>query len=76
MYIVVQFTEHEERQALPLLLRHSPGVSLPVRTYVITTSAAGALTAAGITFQVLSNPASQDHVELLKRRPTLDERIL
>jgi hypothetical protein len=76
MYVEIQFTEQEEQRALPLLLRHSPGRMLPNRTYVITHAAASALTAAGITFQVISNQPDKHHVELLQRRPSAGERIL
>ena len=33
---VVQFSEREEVKALPVLLRHSPGVALPNRVYVLS----------------------------------------
>jgi hypothetical protein len=51
MSVVLQFTADEEAQALPILLRHSPGSILPNRTYVIGESAAQALRDAGISYR-------------------------
>jgi hypothetical protein len=49
--MVIQLSEREEIKALPILLRHSPGVVLPNRTYVLSHQAVQALTDAGITFK-------------------------
>jgi len=51
---VIQFSEREEAKALPILLRQTPGVVLPNRTYVLSNSAVQALHDAGIAFRELS----------------------
>ena len=51
---VVQFSEREEVKALPVLLRHSPGVALPNRVYVLSEEAVQALHEAGVAFRELS----------------------
>ena len=60
---VVQFSEREEVKALPVLLRHSPGVALPDRVYVLSQEAVQALHDAGVHFRELSRtglaPAGQ-----------------
>ena len=57
MKAVVQFSTREELKALPILLRHSPGVMLRDRTYIISTDAAQALRAAGVRFKQLFSDA-------------------
>lgn len=51
---VIRLSEREEARALPILLRHSQGMALPNRTYVLSASAVEALRKAGIAFQELS----------------------
>jgi hypothetical protein len=50
MKVMVRFSAAEELEALPILLRHSPGKVLPDRTYVISDEAAEALRRAGAAF--------------------------
>ena len=50
MKVVVRFTEAEEARALPILLRHSPGIVLPNRTYVLDEHAVAALRGSGVGF--------------------------
>ncbi len=50
----VRFSKKEEARALPILLRHSPGMVLRDRTYVLTSEAVTALRDAGIRFEDLS----------------------
>jgi len=57
MKVIVKFSVREELKALPLLLRHSPGMVLPERTYVIAEEAAAVLLDAGIRFTVVSKEA-------------------
>ncbi len=57
MKVIIRFTGREEAKALPILLRHSPGIVLPKRTYVISEEAAQALRAAGIKFTKVSSEA-------------------
>ena len=51
MYVAIQFSSKDELNALPILLRHSPGRILPDRRYVISAEAAQALHAAGVKFR-------------------------
>jgi hypothetical protein len=53
MKVIIRFSEREELKALPILLRHSPGMILPGRTYVICAEAARALRDAGVRLKVL-----------------------
>ncbi|MBY0525627.1 MAG: hypothetical protein K2R98_19635 [Gemmataceae bacterium] len=54
MKVVVQMSIGEEARALPILLRHSPGMVLPNRTYVLSEEAVNALRDAGVRFAVLT----------------------
>lgn len=47
MKIVIQLSAREELKALPILLRDSPGVVLPDRTYVVRAEAVRRLRDAG-----------------------------
>jgi hypothetical protein len=60
---VVRFSEQEELRALPILLRHSPGMILPDRTYVLSEEAASALRDAGISFTDLGVEANAPNLE-------------
>ena len=53
----MQLSREEEAKALPILLRHSPGMILPERTYVLSEEAAGLLRNAGVRFTQLSRDA-------------------
>lgn len=53
MKIIIQLSRDEEAKALPILLRHSPGMILPERTYVLGEDAVGLLRNAGIRFTQL-----------------------
>ena len=55
MKIVIRLTARNEAKALPILLRHSPGMGLPNRTYVINEDAARRLREVGIPFTELGN---------------------
>jgi len=57
MGVVIRLSSNEERRALPILLRHSPGTILPDRTYVISPEAASALKQAGIRFTQIGSDA-------------------
>jgi hypothetical protein len=58
MKVMIRLTAREELKALPILLRHSPGMGLPNRTYVIGIEAARALRAAGVRFTELGREAT------------------
>ena len=64
MKLVIEFDEANETKALPILVRHSPGMVLPRRIYVIEEAAVRALSAVGIEFKKIS---SEDNA------PTLSE---
>ncbi len=54
MKVVIQLSAREEVKALPILLRHSPGMVLRNRIYIIAAEAARALREAGVKFDELS----------------------
>jgi hypothetical protein len=66
MKLVIQFSVREERQALPILLRHSPGTVAPERTYIVSEEAAMALRKAGVNFTELSQEATAPNSEELQ----------
>ena len=53
MNVVIQLSRRSELIALPILHRHSPGLVVAKRTYVIRETAARALKLAGVPFTVL-----------------------
>ncbi len=48
--VVIRLSAQEELKALPILLRHSPGMVLANRTYILSDSAVRALRRAGVKF--------------------------
>ena len=54
MRIVIQVAVRDDSKAWDLLQRHSAGVALPNRTYIVSEDASRALTRAGIHFTELS----------------------
>ena len=66
--VIVQLCVEEEAKALPILLRHSPGMVLLPRTYVISEDALRALRIAGIRFSELSREASPSLEEVAGER--------
>ena len=63
MKVIVQLARDEEAKALPILLRHSPGMVLPHRTYVLSNEALRALREAGVRFSELSREAATPNLE-------------
>ena len=63
MRVVIRLSAAEERKALPILLRHSPGTILPDRTYILTVEAVRALQEAGIGMTQLGSEADPPGVE-------------
>jgi hypothetical protein len=57
MKIIIQLSKEEETKALPILLRHSPGMILPERTCVLGEDAVALLRNAGIQFAQLNREA-------------------
>ena len=49
----IRLSKTEEAKALPILLRHSPGMVLPERMYVLSAEAVSALREAGVRFEEL-----------------------
>ena len=62
MSVVVRFTSREEAKALPVLLRHSTGMVLPDRTYVLHQEAVEALRAADVHFTELGRETAAPSV--------------
>lgn len=63
MKVIIHLTRDEEAKALTILLRHSPGMVLPQRTYVLSEDALRALRAAGVRFSELSREAAAPGLE-------------
>jgi hypothetical protein len=57
MKVAVRFTAQEELKAVPILMRHSPGMMLPGDIYVISAEAAEALRQAGVRFTEVTSEA-------------------
>ena len=58
MKIVIQVAAPDDAQAWDLLQRHSPGVALPNRTYIVSEQAMRALVKARIRFSEVSRQAA------------------
>jgi hypothetical protein len=58
MKIVIKVSPSDSANAWSLLVRHSPGVALPDRMFVVSEEAVRALRKAGIRFSELSREAS------------------
>ena len=63
MKVMVHLTKEEEAKALPILLRHSPGMVLQHRTYVLSEDALRALRDANVRFSELSREAAAPSLE-------------
>ena len=63
MKAVIHLTEAEEAKALPILLRHSPGVILSQGTYLLGQNALKALRQAGVRFAELSRESAAPRLE-------------
>ena len=63
MRIAIQFTEREEKKALPILLRHSQAMVLRDRIYIVNADAARALREARVRFTELSRDPDSSIVE-------------
>jgi hypothetical protein len=71
MKTVIQVEKADDARAWALLQRHSQGVALPNRTFVVSDSAVEALRQAGIRLTVLSDEACA----LTEERVASGERI-
>ncbi|HYT58599.1 MAG TPA: hypothetical protein VEL06_00405 [Haliangiales bacterium] len=63
MKVIIQLSREDEARALPILLRHSPGMVLRERTYVLSQDALRALRKADIRFSELSREAIAPSLE-------------
>jgi hypothetical protein len=57
MKVVVRFTVKQEAKALPIILRHSAGMVLPERTYILPEAVLKSLRADGIKFTEIGRDA-------------------
>lgn len=71
MKTVIQVAKSDDAKAWALLQRHSQGVALPNRTFVVSEAAFEALRQAGIRMNVLSDEACA----LTEERVASGERI-
>ena len=58
MKVIVRFSERQGLRGVPILLRHSPGMVLPNRTYVLQQKAVQALRTARICIIDISAEAN------------------
>ena len=63
MKVTNQMSEIEEAKALPILLRHSPGVILPNRIYIINADLVKILRQAGVQFTELTRESNAPRLE-------------
>ena len=63
MKVIVHLTKEDEAKALPILLRHSPGIVLRNCTYILSDDALRALRQAGVRFSELSREAVAPSLE-------------
>ena len=68
MNVTIHLNQEDETKALPILLRHSSGMILPERTYVISEEAVRALRRAGVRFAELSHQTVPSLEELAGER--------
>jgi hypothetical protein len=71
MNVVIRLTARQELKALPILLRHSAGMVLAKRTYILNPAAVRALRQAGVKFTELSN----DILSSARKGALVGERI-
>ncbi len=63
MAVVVQILAADDAKAWNLFQRHSPGMALPNRTYVVNEDAIKALREAGVRFTEVSRAAERPRVQ-------------
>jgi hypothetical protein len=59
--IVIQVSAKDSSRAVGILIRHSPGVALPNRTFIIEAEAARALREAGVKFREIAQVPPGSH---------------
>ena len=63
MKVAVRFTAKEELKAIPILMRHSPGMMLPGDIYVISVEAVAALRDAWVRFTEVTSESAPPGME-------------
>jgi hypothetical protein len=63
MKVVIQVAAGDDARAWELLQRHSPGVALPNRTYIVSDGAVAALRKSSIRFTEVSRDPQLFHQE-------------
>ncbi len=63
MKVIIQLAPDQEAKALPILLRHSPGMVLPRHTYVLAEDVLKTLRSAGVQFSEVSREAAAPSLE-------------
>jgi len=63
MKAAIQMSKEEEAKALPILLRHSPGMILRGGTYILSEDVLKLLRTAGVRFSEVSREASAPTLE-------------
>ena len=63
MKVAIRMTEDEELKALPVLLKHSPGMMLHNGTYLLGADAVRSLREAGVRFVELSRESGTANQE-------------
>ena len=63
MTVAVRFSRREELKALPIILRHSPGMILRGNIYILSTGAVAALREAGVRFTQLTSASAPPRLE-------------
>ena len=63
MKVAVRFSKRQELKALPILFRHSPGMILPSKIYVLSAEALATLREAGVRYTLLANTIAPPTLE-------------
>lgn len=63
MNVAVRFSKKEELKAVPILMRHSPGMMLPGDIYVLSPEAVEALREAGVRFTEVTSETAPPGLE-------------
>jgi hypothetical protein len=63
MKVAIRLTRREKLKAIPILLRHSPGMILRDGTHIISEEATEALRKAGVKFTEVSRESNTPSIE-------------
>ena len=67
MNVAIQISEEEELKALPILLRHSPGMMLRNGTYLVDAGAARAAPQGSSVYGTLKKHLAQEELPIVAR---------